>query len=129
MRYIKVELTLSKDEQVRLREAFLIFLKLLHRQGARADDLEALLAILRKSVHGPGGSDPIIGALYSRARGLLSKVTPDQLTLAEAAEQYHVKADRLRRACWAHKLKGVKRGKTWFVEAAELEQYLHEHAP
>jgi hypothetical protein len=46
------------------------------------------------------------------------------LTLEEASNFYSVKAAALRRACWSGKLTAKMHGKAWFLNSADLEQYL-----
>ncbi|HEY9401840.1 MAG TPA: helix-turn-helix domain-containing protein, partial [Pyrinomonadaceae bacterium] len=106
-----------------LRHVFSQFLLLISRQGADASELKALLRILQAVVkNGQEGA-----ALLARIKGLCGDVVPEQLTLAEAARLYSVKADTLRRACWAGILPGRKRGKTWFVKVSDLENYIPNH--
>lgn len=117
------QLAISEAERTGLVELFDHFLRRLESRGAGSADLEALLAIL-ETAGGEGVPDADLGGLRARLIDLQSILVPERLTLAEAARVFGVKADTLRRACWSGGLPGEKRGKTWFVRVADLQQYL-----
>lgn len=114
---------LSDQERSLLLGVFPQFLDALEDQGAGSAELQALVGMLR-SIQRSDETDEILEDLLLRVVGLLETVIPDPLTLEEASDIYDVKADTLRRACWQGKLPAKKRGKTWFVGNADLEQYL-----
>lgn len=115
--------SLSNQERSLLMGVFPQFLDALERQGAGSRELQALLEILQ-TLQASDGTDDILEKLLLRATNLLETVMPDPLTLEEASDFYGVKADTLRRACWSGKLPAKMRGKTWFVNNADIEHYL-----
>ena len=114
---------LSDQERSLLMGVFPQFLDALERQGAGSAELQALLGILQ-TLHASDGTNELLEELLLRATSFLETVMPDPLTLEEASDFYGVKADTLRRACWSGKLPAKMRGKAWFVNSADLEQYL-----
>ncbi len=63
-------------------------------------------------------------AYYDRAVLDQLAATSDEITLVEAAEESGLALTTLRNQIRAGKLTGVKRGRDWFVERAELWNYL-----
>lgn len=114
---------LSEQERSLLMGVFPQFLETIGQQGAGFAELQALLGILRP-LQAFNGTDEVLEELLLRVTSLLATVMPDPLTLEEASDIYGVKADTLRRACWSGKLPAKMRGKTWFVNSADLEQHL-----
>ena len=55
--------------------------------------------------------------------------TSDELTLLEAAAESELAVTTLKNQIRAGKLRGVKRGRDWFVERAELLNYLENRRP
>ena len=53
----------------------------------------------------------------------------DQLTLLDAERESGVKASTLRVQLNAGRLKGVKRGRDWYVDATDLMNYLESRSP
>ncbi len=114
---------LSDQERSLLIGVFPQFLDAIGQRGAGSAELQALLGILR-SLQASDGTEEILEELLLRTTSLLETVMSDPLTLEEASDIYSVKAATLRRACWSGKLPAKMRGKTWFVNSSDLEQYL-----
>lgn len=119
----KTPMTFSAVEKRWLEKTFSSFLLSIEDHGANIASLEALSTIIR--ISGSNQSSPdmkrkISGRITDAGKNLL----PEDFTLEEAAALYEVNAATLRRACWSGKLYATKRGKTWFVNIDDLEQYL-----
>lgn len=119
-------ISLSDQERSLLMGMFPQFVDAIAQRGADSTELQTLVGLLR-SLQASDGTDEVLEALLLRATNLLETIVPDPLTLEEASDIYNVKADTLRRACWLRKLPAKRRGKTWFVRSADLEQYLATH--
>ena len=68
-------------------------------------------------------------AYYAKAQLERLARTSDELTLLEAAAESELAVTTLKNQIRAGKLRGVKRGRDWFVERAELLTYLENRAP
>ncbi len=119
----KTALNFSGEEKKWLENVFSSFLLDIEAHGANVAILEALSTIMRVSYPTQNAQElnqKISRRIVDSGKNLL----PENFTLEEAAALYEVKAATLRRACWSGKLKATKRGKTWFVNIGDLEQYL-----
>ena len=68
-------------------------------------------------------------AYYPKAQLERLVRTSDELTLLEAAVESELAVTTLKSQIRAGKLRGVKRGRDWFVERAELLNYLENRSP
>ena len=67
-------------------------------------------------------------AYYPKAQLERLERTSDELTLLEAAAESELAVTTLKNQIRAGKLRGVKRGRDWFVERAELFNYLENRS-
>jgi hypothetical protein len=119
----KTTLSLSIEEKRWIENMFSFLLSDVELEGVNATVLEVLSTIVNwgSPKIATAGIEQEITRKISQAS---ISALPESITLTEAAKLFDVNAATLRRACWQGKLKGNKRGKTWFVKIGDLEDYL-----
>lgn len=63
----------------------------------------------------------------ARRKGVIGPKPDEGMTLAEAAEKLKLRPDTLRRQIRQGRLRGVKRGRDWFVTPAAVDHYREFH--
>ena len=122
---------LTEQELADLAEYYRPYLDELSRREFIQADLVGLRQVCLAAI----AQAARLGMIHLAADELLGRIMAElpklaeTLTLAEAAARYRIEHATLRRACYDRRLRAEKRAKTWFVEAADIEEFLRGFSP